>query len=135
MSSHGRFILQEFFSPTFLNMNARAISAGINSNGIPCEGFNQLSLEIYLDYVAATDLTFFIATSPDDVNYGRIQSGSISAGVETLSDRQWSKAISAADKRFTVNLPLNYRWVRIESLDGTSASTDTVTIYATLGKV
>lgn len=126
---------QEELHAAVLGLNGVLLSASTNSNAFRADGYNQITIEVQVTWGAATAVTFFLATSVDGTNWGRIQSGSISAGVETLSDRQWSKAVSAS-KNYTVNVPVNYTYMRIESLTGTgSPTTDTAKLFVRLGNV
>ena len=126
------------FTPVDLNLNARAFSAGINSNGFGCEAYNQLTLEVFIDYTAATDLTFYIESSNDKgTTWNRFRVGDLdpSTGVETMRERQFNIPVSAADTRATINIPINHTMLRLASVDGTAATDDTVTVLARLGCV
>ena len=69
--------------------------------------------------------------------YKRFQVGDLdpTTGIETFVDRQFKLAVSAADKLATLNISINHNQLRIESIDGTAATTDTITMIARLGRV
>lgn len=126
---------QEELTAAVLGLNGVALTASNNSNAFRADGYNQLTLEIRVTWGAATAVTFYLQTSPDGTNWGFVQTGSIASGVETLSNRQFSKAVSAS-VNYTVNIPLNYTFVRIYALTGSgSPTTDTIVVNARLGNV
>lgn len=134
--SRERHIQQEFYDPAQIALLAVALSASNNSAALRCEGFNQLSLEINLSlWGAASAITFFLEYSNDATNWYRIQVGDIAAtGVETLTDRQWSKAVDAA-KKYAINISINAKYIRVAAFTGTGATTDVASVSATLGVV
>src|SRR3990167_2502903 len=86
------------FNPKDLNLNARVFAGGVNSDPFGCEGYNQLTLELFVDYVAATDLTFYIAAWDEMIQqYKRFQVGDLdpTTGIETFVDRQFKLALRA----------------------------------------
>lgn len=131
-----RHIQQEFYSPADLGLVEKLLSATTNSTAMLCEGFNQLALDFDVTWAAATAVTFFIQTSHDGTAWRRLMAGSLAGtGVETLTPHQWSRAV-AASENFEVNIPINAKYVRIQSLTATGAPTsDTVSVRATLGVV
>ena len=119
-----------------LNLSARAVVNGSYSvsDAFGVQGYNQLTLEIFLDYAASTACLFYIETSKDNSKWHRVQSTSTTAGTATCSDLVYSKAIAAADDYWTINIPLNYDYVRL-GFTATGGTTDTVTVNAKLGVV
>jgi len=130
-SRHG---LQREISPAELGLNAAdGLSAGtLNSNSLDCSGFNQLTLEAFLDYGNGATLTFQIETSPDNSTFHLLQTSAVAAGTLTLSDATYSKG-TGVDTHYTVDLPVNYNFVRIANITG--GSTDALTVTARLGKI
>lgn len=131
---------QEVFSPVETGVNAHLMTASFNSSGIGCSGFNQLTLEFDYTYVAGTTaITFFLEVNDlkgASGNWRRIQTDSVAAGVATLTDLQFSKAVSAASLHFAVNIPLNYENIRVATIAiSGSPTTDAITMTAILGVV
>ncbi len=129
-----RHAMQREISPAELGLNAATglDAATTNSNSIDCSGFNQLTLEIFLDRGNGTTVTFQIETSPDNSTFHLLQSSAVSSGTATLSDLTYSKA-TAGDKLFVVDMPVNYDFLRVANI--TAGSTDAITVTARLGKI
>jgi len=130
-SRHG---LQREISPAELGLNAVGglSAATLNSSSFDCSGFNQLTLEAFLDYGNGATLTFQIETSPDNSTFHLLQTSAVAAGTLTLSDATYSKG-TGVDTHYTVDLPVNYNFVRIANITG--GSTDALTVTARLGKI
>lgn len=135
--SRERHIQQEFYEAGQLDLVAKALTGSHNSRAIACEGFNQLTLEFDLTYGAVTAVTFYIQISRDGTTWRRVMVGDIdpATGIESLLPRQWSRAVSGSEN-FAVNIPINAKFCRIQTLTGTGSPTsDVVSVGATLGVV
>jgi hypothetical protein len=136
MGNHKFAIRQEEFSPVDMGVNNKALNTIFNSTAIGTRGFNQLTLEFQYTKSTGGTLTFFIQTSPDGTNWGSTRIGSVAAGVETLLARQFSIDLSAASENFTLDLPLNYAFIRIGTITmAGAAAADKLSIFARLGVV
>mgnify|MGYP003138976768 CR=1 FL=1 len=129
-----RHTMQREISPAELGLNAATgLDAGTkNSSSFDCSGFNQLSLDVFLDRGNGSSVTFQIEVSPDNSTFHLLQASSISSGTATLSDLTYSKA-TGGDKHFTVDMPLNYEFVRVANI--TAGSTDAITVTARLANL
>lgn len=123
--------------PSKIGVSAEAITAGayITGTAFGAHGYNQMTVEVFLDYTAATTCLMYIETSPDNTNWHEVCSASVAGGTATLSRLVYSKATGAADSYFTVNVPINYEWVRLRFSGAGAAGVDTVTATVRLGNV
>ena len=124
------------YRPAFLGLNGVTFASSRNSNPFGVEGMNQLTLTVHVTYVAATDISFYLQHSEDGTNWAPIQIGDLdpSTGIETLRPRQFVQPVSASEN-FTMNIPLCYNMLRIATIVGTAATTDSVVMYARGGRV
>ena len=128
-------IFQKRVAAPDLNINARALSGGFSSDPIDVSGFNQLTLFLTLTWTAASDVTFFVESSNDGGSTWhrlQVQTDVSSAGVVTLKDGQFKKAVTATT-RWRVNMPLNDQFIRLGTVAATGATSDTLTVEAKLG--
>ena len=65
-----------------------------------------------------------------------LQTSAVSAGVATLSTKQYSKATENQDTNFVVDFPLNYEFFRVKDLTvANGASDDDMSITIFLGNI
>ncbi len=107
------------------------------------KGYNLLTLELLHTYAAGTGITFFLescneglddASCTDSTDWYRVQAISVSAGVGTLTDFQYSKT-TGSTKRFAVSIGINYQRLRLAAITagGSPTSSDKFSAYARLG--
>ena len=131
-------------TPAELGVDAVAGNALTHGSWVNCDGYNQATVFTYYvadDASSAEELKFAIEVS----NVGAsmftlapsvLQTSSVSAGVATLSDLQFSKDTNNTTVSFVVDFPLNYKYFRILALSMTTGhADDDITMRAFLGKV
>lgn len=137
MGAH-KYTKQHIIDPRALGVNAVLLTASGNSNAIGCEGFNNLTIEWAVTRAAATDLSFFVQSSQNQgTSYGRFRFGDVdpATGIMTLRDLQLvdPNIATRADGSYTMSI--NHTWIRLLSITGTAATTDTVRMRIILGNV
>ena len=70
--------------------------------------------------------------SNDNSTYFVLQAAAVSSGVATLTPIVYTKATSAS-KNIVVDMPVNYKYVKLTTITG--GSTDKITVTARLGKI
>ena len=132
-----RHVLQRELSPAQVGIDEVAGNATTTGSWIESAGYSQATVHVKYTQSGGhtpTNVTFNIDVSHDGSTAYPLQAASVSSGVATLSDLQYSKATGGASKNFLVDLPLNYESFRIKSLAvGTGASTDTLSVTVRLG--
>ena len=129
-----RFVNHRPLSAPEIGFNATVVT-GVSQNSavIDVTGFNSLKLMLSLTRVAATDVRFFVQVSEDATTWHLIQSEATAAGVVTLDDRRYTKAV-AANTQWVVEIDnLNFKYLRLFNLSATAGTTDTLTITGRLG--
>lgn len=126
-------------TPADLGMNGvvAANGAPVTSNTFLLAGWDDITIYVFLDYVAATRVDVELLVSPifdtGATAFHSLQSETVAAGTATLSTYEQQKAVAAADLRFATrikNLNAVEGRLRIEGVNGT---TDTITVYAIRG--
>ena len=125
------YTVQRFLSPTQLGLNA--VDLDTTTSAIDVEGFNQLCLQLAIDYVAATALTLQVQTSDKDASTWHTVV-KVSGDGETVTVQTYSIAVSAADISVTLPIPLNYKKIRLV-FAGANDTSDTLTVSGILGNV
>ena len=135
-----RHVLQREISPADVGIDGAAGNVTTTGSWIGASGFGQATLLV--SYVKTgvhtpTNITFNIETSSDGgVTAYALQTGSVAAGVATLTDLQYLKATAGATKAFVVDLPINYEMFRIKSLAvGSGVLADTLSVTVRLGAI
>lgn len=121
------------YSPQQLGVNGVLLTASGNSNAIPVNSSSGVTLEVDVTYAAATDCTFYPMVSGDGgTTWRNVQSVSILSGVGTYSDYQVKITVSAADQSVVLSFADldSQDLLRLDSITGTSASTDVVSMSA-----
>ena len=131
--------LEHDYSPVALGINNVTLPSAVgslDSAAIATNDCDLLTLHIYGDYVAATDVRFNVKSYDHMTNTWHVeQTVAISAGAATYSDFQGIKAITA-DKYWKVSLDVsNTRLVKLTDIFGTGATTDKITISAVARQV
>lgn len=124
------------------------LSGGQNSRGFGCGGFNQLRLHWELTRAAATDITFFLEDKPLDEanvggsNFGPGRFGVVDTTVDPVTSTYPRNQIvlpsmaTAANQNGFIDIPINcLGQMRLGTISGTSASTDRVLFWITLGNI
>tara|TARA_Y100000034_G_scaffold112845_1_gene147208 strand:+ start:1001 stop:1399 length:399 start_codon:yes stop_codon:yes gene_type:complete len=129
-----RHSMQRDYSAKELGLSAKSdLSGGADATSpVDCTGFNQISWFIFLDRGNGTSLTFKVEVSNDNSTYFVLQAAAVSSGVATLTPIVYTKATSA-DKKIVVDMPVNYKYVKLTTITG--GSTDAITVTARLGKI
>ena len=120
---------------TYLNAVACSASAGsrtatvevghIGPNG---QAYQLLVFNLFLDYTAATAVTMSCTASPDNgTNKYTIQDCTMASGACTSNDASWSKAISAADKKWPWRVDTT-GFLRLDCVFACGAGADTLTV-------
>lgn len=136
-----RDVHQVEFNPRELGVNGATFAAAFNSNPFGTEGFNQLKVEFVVTRVAATDLSFYLESlMPDGSTYGPHRYGDVAPAdptVETMYRRQIliPGLATAANCAGQLNFPINSRQMRLGTIIGTLASSDTLLMRVRLGVV
>ena len=131
-----RNIRQTKLDAATVGLSGVTLASERTSNNIICEGYNQCTVFVNLSaQSAATDVQVDVDTSDDEgTTWFPLQSVSIASGTGTLSDLQWTKAVSGADT-FAFDFPINYERIRLR-VDGTSGgASDVVTVTVQLGSI
>lgn len=134
-----RSVKQYTYLPSQLGLNGVTFAAVRNISPFSVAGCNMLTLQFVVTRVAATDLSFYLAASPNSgTNYGRFRVAdlALATGVETERQRQFVLPDVATEDGGIIHIPVNHSGlVRIEDLVGTGATTDTVQVWAYVGVV
>lgn len=122
------------------------LSSGSNSRGFGVGGYNQLRVHWELTQAAATDITFFLEDRPrDEANvgggsFGPGRFGVVDPTVNPVTTTYYRNQIvlpsmgTAANQNGFIDIPINcVGQMRLGSISGTSASTDRVLMWVTLG--
>lgn len=122
--------------PAEVGLNGVTLAAERTSSSIASTGWNQLSVAVNLTArTAATTVTVSIDFSPDaGTTWYPIQTGATAAGVVTLSDAVYTKAVSAADT-FAFNTPIAYDLLRLRLNGAGGAAGDVASVTVLLGLV
>ena len=131
---------QQEITAAMMGVDEGAGEATTTSNWVHSEGFNQATLLV--KFAASGDatsvaMTFNIEVSNDGGTTAYLlQTSAVSAGVATLSTKQYSKATNNDDINFVVDFPLNYEMFRVKSIAvATGHANDKVSVSANLGKI
>lgn len=115
-----------------------SIGSGLSSNILPCVNCETLSIYVDVTWAAASAINFNIQYSDDlgaiaaPVNFYYLQTSSISGGVDTLSNYQANKTVTASTT-FVDNVDCyGHNYFKIVGLFGPSATTDTVSVHCIL---
>ena len=129
-----RHAMQLDFDADTLGLNSKLALDGATDATTPidCTGFNQISWFIFLERGNGTSLTFKVEVSNDNSTYFVLQAAAVSSGVATLTPIVYTKATSAS-KNIVVDMPVNYKYVKLTTITG--GSTDKITVTARLGKI
>lgn len=128
------------YAPAQLGLNGVTFASSFNSNGFGTYGFNQLTIEFEVTRVAATDLTFYLETLQPSGNYGATRYGNvaIASPVTVTMERQQivlPGLATAANRIGQLNFSINSRQMRLGTIIGTAATSDTVVMLVRLGVV
>jgi hypothetical protein len=121
------------YSAADLGLNGVALNASHNSNPIDVRGADLVTFRMVHVNNSATAITGNIQSASADGatagNWEAEQTRAIAGGVETLSDRSFSKSVSG-DKRFSYPVEnLNVDRLRLQGVTGTGgAASDTLTV-------
>ena len=131
-------IRQDNISPAELGVDAATIlaAAPVTSSTFDASGFNQITIECYLDFTAATDIrcSIYIRELTTD-SWKPLQSvEGVGAGVYNSYPYVLIQPIAAADESWAWNLPINAKLVRLV-FTSTAGTTDTITARVRLGVV
>ena len=128
-------IYQKTVEPIALGVNAGALSGTVNGTAINVAGFNQLTVECFCDWTAATAVQMAIHTRKNSSDtWHPIQDlTAAGAGVYTSVPLSLSQAVSA-DESWTWNVPINYTELRLV-FTSTAGTSDTITARVILGVV
>jgi len=137
MGQMNLYARQFVLTPDALTMDDQSLASDAVSATINATGYNQLTLEVAYTYAAGTTaVTITVEVSNDASAWHNLQEVSWASGTGTLTDATWSKAVSAADVDFAVNIPCNYKYMRFTvGVSGTPTASDTVKITGRLGVV
>jgi len=133
MSGYPR-IARQVEIPKFIDSAVILAASPVTSPTLDVTGFNQLTLECKLTYVASTKVVAVVYVCSDLATpvWKQIQSASIAAGVSTMSDLSFSRTHpAAADDDWALNIPLNYKGLKIV-FTSTGGTTDTIRVDARL---
>jgi hypothetical protein len=125
------------YTPANLGVNGVLLSASGNSNAIPVGQAVKVRLDIDLTWGAATDVSFLVQTRRlGDTDWKFMQLGAaspVTAGQVDYSDYKHVKAVTAS-KHWTEEIDLTggADQLRLMSITGTGATTDVVSISATV---
>ena len=130
------FVRSRRIDAAALNLNAVTLNGGATSNPFDVSGYNQLKVNVVRVNNSGTATAFYFETSEDGgTTWARRQSGSISAGTETLSDHTVSRSIATLVFDYYLPIVAEQRdLMRIVFADTTDAA-DFVTAVVTLGVV
>jgi hypothetical protein len=138
MPSFVGFNRQREISPAALNFNARTIVGGqtYDSAVFDVSSYNQINLEMFLDYTACSALTWYFSTSSDGgTTWHRMTTSSTSGGTETVSVHTAQMTGIGADVLINYTLGgVNDTLMKI-TVGNTGGTVDTLTIRAKLGYV
>jgi len=129
-----RHAMQLDFDADTLGLNSKEALNGATDATTPidCTGFNQISWFIFLEQGNGSSLTFQVEVSNDNSTYFVLQAAAVSSGVATLTPIVYTKATSG-DKKIVVDMPVNYKYIKLTTITG--GSTDKITVTARLGKI
>jgi hypothetical protein len=132
MSGYPRIARQREI-PQWIDDKTLAAASPITSPTLDVGGFNQLTLECKLTYVASTKVvaTVFVCSDLGTPVWKQLQGMALAAGVETQSDLSFSKAQSGADDDWVINIPLNYKGLKVV-FTSTGGTTDVLRVDARL---
>jgi len=126
-------------SASDLGISAAAGNTTPNSNWIPCAGYNQCTLIVKYTKDGGhtpTNIDFGIDVSDDESTAYPLQTSSVSSGTATLSTLKYRKACGGASINYSVELPLNYEFFRVNALTVTGGvAGDDMTVTCFLGNV
>jgi hypothetical protein len=119
--------------PAVLDMNAEVAANGVpvTSAWFDVTGYNQIEVVTEVDWTAATRMDFYLEEErPSGLANSRLQTSVIATGVETLSDHEVRKAVSA-DKVYSYIRSISYtgRMRIVYTSVGGTTDTVTCTIY------
>ena len=133
MSGYPRIARQREI-PNWIPSSTILAASPITSPTLDVSGFNQLTLECKLTYVASTKVvaTVFVCSDLGTPVWKQIQSAAIAAGVATMSDLSFSRTHpAAADDDWAINMPLDYKGLKVV-FTSTGGTTDTLRVDARL---
>lgn len=124
----------EIIPAATVGINATSIDTIATSNWISVGG-NQIALEVFHDYGAATGVTITLFTGDSAGNaYTVLSEEDSGSGLRTLSDRSYSHN-TGADKRFYWPVPILAEQIQIKIVGNGSPSGDAATIRVLKAKV
>ena len=127
-----KYLRQTDISAGLLGLSAITGSSETTSSTFDVSGYNELTLTAALTWVAASKITIVPEYSNDaGTTWCRLASESVAAGVSTLTQFQWERAVTASEN-YSVSLGLNYKLMRLK-VTMTGGTTDALTITAKLG--
>jgi len=131
------FTKRRHILPIDLGFNSVVVAncAPVTGELFSVDGSNQVTLNFSLDWVAATAVTAYLETSDDrGVTVHRTETKSILSGVETMSPRLMSQAVSADEHWKWEFGGMQAEWARLV-VAGTGGTTDAITVSAEVGVV
>jgi hypothetical protein len=136
MARAAPFTRQAVIEATELGLNDVAINTATDATAFNCAGYNQLTIEVSYTQSAGTGIEFYLHTVDGSDTEFPLQSGSTSAGTETLTDRKITKAMASSDT-FAYNRPINCTELMIANVlaTGSPDANDKVTMRVILGVV
>ena len=136
-SSTQKYTRQYLIVPNKLGMNGTDITAEATSNSIGIEGYNQLTLSLNLDWIAATVVVVKVDISLDggaSPTWATLQTlTAAGGGAFTAADDVRNRAVSA-DDIWALNYAVNGKLARVR-ITGTGATDDVIYVSALLGAV
>ena len=138
MGRDSRDLKQDDLGPVRLGLSGVTLASERTSETFDATGYSQLTLYVDLTaYSAVTAVLVKIEAQPaGSSNWHRVGFTSTAAGTATLSDGTWSFSnAAAADQLPIIDLPLNYKKMRVKVSGTNGAAGDVVSVYATLSQV
>ena len=137
--STARYLLQRTIDAQETGINGSAINAGtLTSNWVSVENFSQATIDIELTRSAATTLTFKVEFADTNSSPGASQIGAVpvanDAGSGTINyyEETFTVPSVSASRKYKFNVPINYKFIRVKNLTGTSAGASDTAIVTML---